>query len=282
MKLVAGIVIISILAVAGLRMVSRKLLYFPVPMDRMRETQLEALGPAIRSFSLTVDNTATLQGWIMEKDLQALPTLFYFGGNAEEVSLNAEEYLAHVAANVVMVNYRGYGQSGGTPVEEQLKADALTIYDKVSKDLGLVPERCGAWGRSLGSSIASYLAWQRGLGYLILTCPFDSIEAVAGGFYPSWLVKLVLTDRHRTVDFAGQIKARTLILAASDDEIIPGERTQALYDSLGNSRELVVIPGTGHNTISGVGMYYDAVNGFLKKINGLLIKEGEEKGMTKN
>ncbi len=129
---------------------------------------------------------------------------------------------------------------------------------------GLSPGKCGAWGRSLGSSIASYLVWSRGLGKLILTCPFDSIESVAAGFYPAWLVGLVLTDSHKTIGFSGEIKAGALILAASDDEIIPMARTQALHDSL-TFAELVVISGAGHNTISEFKGYYEAVNGFMKK-----------------
>ncbi len=265
MKLIAGIIVISIVVFGGLRFFSRKLLYFPVPLDHGRKERLAELGPSVKAFSLTVSDKTTLQGWIIEKDMAGLPTLFYFGGNAEEVSLNIEDYLARVDANVVLVNYRGYGQSQGTPSEEVLNADALALFDRISADYGLSPEQCGAWGRSLGSSIGSYLVWKRGLNSLILTCPFDSIEAVAAGYYPSLLVGLVLTDRHRTTDFSEQLQANTLILAASDDEIIPSERTLALYESFTGPKKMVSIQGAGHNTISEVRGYYEAVNEFLGK-----------------
>ena len=265
MKLIAGILIISIVVFGGLRLFSRKLLYFPVPLDRTRKEQLARPALPVKEFSHSVAGNITLRGWIIEKDMKNLPTLFYFGGNAEEVSLNIEDYLARVEANVVLVNYRGYGQSQGKPGEDELKADALALFDRVAGDYSLSPDRCGAWGRSLGSSIASYLVWKRGLKHLILTCPFDSIEAVAAGFYPAWLVGLVLTDRHRTTDFSGEIRAASLILAAADDEIIPAERTQALYESLAGSKRMVTIRGAGHNTISEARGYYEAVNEFLKK-----------------
>ncbi len=269
MKLIAGIIVISIVVFGGLRLFSRKLLYFPVPLDKIRKEQLvqtlNQTGPSIKEFSLTVADNTVLRGWILEKDMKGLPWLFYFGGNAEEVSLNIEDYLVRVDANVVLVNYRGYGQSQGQPKEDELKADALALFDRVAADYGLTPEQCGAWGRSLGSSVASYLTWKRGLNRLILTCPFDSIEAVAAGFYPAWLVGMVLTDRHRTTDFSGQIQATTLILAASDDEIIPFKRTRALYESLTGPKKMVSIQGAGHNTISEVGGYYEAVNEYLKE-----------------
>ncbi len=273
MKLILIVVVAVSLVFVGLYFFSRKLLYFPAPVGNVRMAQLSELiersrdqGPyPIKELSLAVDKNINLQAWIIEKDIQTLPTIFYFGGNAEEVSLNMEEYLAHVDANIVLVNYRGFGASTGSPGEDDLKADALAVFDQLSAVHGLKPERCAVWGRSIGSSIASYLALERGLGKLILTCPFDSIEAVAAGFYPAWLVGLVLKDTHRTIDFSARITSDTLILAALEDEIIAPERTQALYDSLTCSREMVKIPGAGHNTISEFAGYYDAVNRFLRE-----------------
>ncbi len=52
-------------------------------------------------------------------------------------------------------------------------------------------------------------------------------------------------------------------MAASDDEVIPAERTRALYDSLTCPKIYTVIPDSGHNTISEVPAYYEAVNRFL-------------------
>lgn len=258
MRLVIVILLAGILSVGGLRFFSRKLLYFPVSRAGAVVT-----GKGVEEVALSLADGVVLRGWVIEKDVDRLPFLFYFGGNAEEVSLNIAEYREKVNANVVLVNYRGYGDSSGRPSEGALKADALAVYDEIAGRYGLSPEDCGAWGRSLGSSMAAYLVWQRGLGRLILTCPFDSIERVATGFYPAWLVAMVLTDPHRTVDFAGEIGVETLILAASDDEIIPMERTRALYDALGNDRQMVVIQDAGHNTISAFKGYYDAVNLFL-------------------
>ncbi len=263
MKLILWLIVILLFLVFGCGFLSRKLLYYPAPMEPGREDRLAELGPAVTPFSLEVDEKITLRGWMIQKDMENLPVLFYFGGNAEEVSWNIEPYLAGVDANVVLVNYRGYGRSGGSPKEADLKADALKIFDRVAGDYHLNPGNCGAWGRSLGSSIASHLALERNLGRLILTCPFDSIEAVAAGFYPGPLVRAALSDKHRTTDFSPRITAATLILAASDDEVIPAERTRALYDSLTCPKIYTVIPDSGHNTISEVPAYYEAVNRFL-------------------
>ncbi|MCF8114526.1 MAG: alpha/beta hydrolase [Desulfotignum sp.] len=245
--------------------VSRKLLYFPVPITSERLDHIRTGMPGVKEIQIQVKKNTVLHGWLLKKDMANLPTVFYFGGNAEEVSLNLEDFISKLSANVVLVNYRGYGQSKGSPTEDRLKADALAIYDHMAERYRLDPARCAAWGRSLGSSMAASLALERGLGRLILTCPFDSIQAVAGAYYPSWLVNLVLEDRHRTIDFSPRITSSTLVLAAPDDEVIPFRHTLNLYDSLTCPRKLVPVHGAGHNTISGFEAYFEAVNEFLKK-----------------
>ena len=245
--------------------VSRKLLYFPVKADPEYLAQITSRIPEAEAIRIPVGKKIVLHGWLVKKNPALLPTVFYFGGNAEEVSVNLKDFSDRLNANVILVNYRGYGQSSGSPTEDRLKSDALAIFDHMADRLGLDPARCAAWGRSLGSSMAAWLALERGVGKLILTCPFDSIQAVAGAYYPSWLVNLVLEDRHRTIDFARQITCPTLILVAPDDEVIPYRHTHRLYERLTGPKQLVPVHGAGHNTISSFDSYFKAVNTFLEQ-----------------
>ncbi|MCA1794601.1 MAG: alpha/beta hydrolase [Desulfotignum sp.] len=265
MRILFILVIAVLVFLVGLYFFSRKLLYFPVSITPERLAYITARIPGVEEIQIPVEKKVVLHGWFLQKDLAGLPTIFYFGGNAEEVSLNLEDYAAKISANVVLVNYRGYGLSTGSPAEDLLKSDALAIYDHMAERFGLDPARCAAWGRSLGSSIAAHLVLERDLGRQILTCPFDSIQNVAAGYYPSWLVNLVLQDRHRTIDFSPRITSPTLVLAAADDEVIAFSHTQKLYDSLTCPKQLVPIPGAGHNTISAFPAYFEAVNTFLQK-----------------
>jgi fermentation-respiration switch protein FrsA (DUF1100 family) len=260
------IVVIAVLVFLLTRyVISRKLLYFPVRGNPEQLAQITARIPEAEAIRIPLGNKTALHGWLIKKDLNRLPTVFYFGGNAEEVSVNLPDFSARVSANAVLVNYRGYGQSSGSPTEDRLKSDALLIYDHTANRLGLDAARCVAWGRSLGSSMAAYLTLERGLSKLILTCPFDSIQALAGAYYPSWLVNLVLEDRHRTIDFAHQITCPTLVLVATNDEVIPYQNTHRLYERLNGPKQLVPVHGAGHNTISGFDVYFNAVNTFLEK-----------------
>lgn len=258
------IVVIAVLVFLLTRyVISRKLIYFPVKANPEYLAQIAARIPEAEAIQIPVGKTTRLHGWLVKKDLTRLPTVFYFGGNAEEVSGNLADFSARLNANAVLINYRGYGQSTGSPTEDRLKSDALIIYDHMAEKLALDPARCAAWGRSLGSSMAAWLALERDLGKLILTCPFDSIQAVAGAYYPSWLVNLVLEDRHRIIDFAHQIVSPTLLLVAPEDEVIPYAHTHRLYERLTCPKQLVPVHGAGHNTISSFETYYKAVNTFL-------------------
>ncbi len=86
------------------------------------------------------------------------PLVLYFGGNAEDVSWMLEEIPRRgSAASWLLVDYRGYGESGGRPSEASLAADALAWYDHVAPGAA----RVYVLGRSLGSGVAVQLAASR-------------------------------------------------------------------------------------------------------------------------
>ena len=263
MKIIGYLLLATLLFLCGLAVFSRRLLYFPAAMERGRLEYIQHHFNTVEEVTVPAQQGVVLHGWIIKKDMGNLPVVFYFGGNAEEVSLNLEAYRINLDANVILINYRGYGKSQGRPEEKALKADALAVYETMVSRYNLDVSRTVAWGRSIGSSMACYLASQKKLKGLILTCPFDSIEQVAAAYYPAWLVRLVLRDRHQTTDFSSTITAPTLILAAGQDEVIPRQRTLGLYDSLTCTKELVTIETAGHNTICGFNEYFPAVNRFL-------------------
>ncbi len=63
------------------------------------------------------------------------------------------------------------------------------------------------------------------------------------------------------------IKARTLILIAEEDEIIPREQSDALVKSFtGKPCEVVTIPGAGHNTLDQHYQYHKYLNKFFAVI----------------
>ena len=61
--------------------------------------------------------------------------VLYFGGNAEDVSQDIDEFQAAFPDYAIyLVNCRGYGGSSGAPTEQRLFHDALHWFDEFIKD----------------------------------------------------------------------------------------------------------------------------------------------------
>jgi pimeloyl-ACP methyl ester carboxylesterase len=174
--------------------------------------------------------------------------LIYFGGNAEAVSLNFQPFSAGLPDHALyLLNYRGYGGSSGKPSQSALFSDALALFDEVHskyRDVEVV-------GRSLGSGVAVYVASSRPVSRLVLITPFSSIQELAARQFPIFPVRWLLLDKYESWRFALSVTAPTLIIAADHDEIVPLASTELLRSHFkGGLASMVVLPGSGHNTIS--------------------------------
>lgn len=174
--------------------------------------------------------------------------LLYFGGNAEDVSRNLPGFsVAFPGSAIYLPHYRGYGGSSGSPSEEALFADGLTLFDEVHSR----HPNIDVIGRSLGSGIAVYVASRRPVARLVLVTPFDSLQDLAAIQYPYIPVRWLLLDKFESWRYAPQVRAPTLILAAEHDEIVPRASTDLLLTRFKSGvASLRVLADTGHNTIS--------------------------------
>ena len=179
-----------------------------------------------------------------------------FGGNAwngEDVASYLHEL--YPGADIVTFHYRGYRPSSGSPSAEAILADAPLVYDAAVKR---VPnKRVVGVGLSIGSGVAARLSAERRLDGLILVTPFDSLKAVAQSMYP-WLPIGPLFGHE--IDAAGGLTdVPTAIVAAERDEIIPGERTDALRERCRNLVFDRTVRRAGHNDIYARSDFHEAM-----------------------
>ena len=154
--------------------VQDRMLFYPVNNHPAAVSQL-------RSWAFEVPGEFPVSGWLIPTaNPNAAPLVFYFGGNAEDVSATALELRRQLSANLVVTNYRGYGGGRGAPSEAAIVKDACRVYDEVV-DTAAHNGRIIAIGRSLGSGVAVQLAAARRIDALALVTPFDSIRNVASG-----------------------------------------------------------------------------------------------------
>jgi pimeloyl-ACP methyl ester carboxylesterase len=160
----------------------------------------------------------------------------------------------------LLVDYRGYGSSGGSPSESALVADGLRWYDQ----MGGQYKNIYLFGRSLGSGVAVQLAAHRPVAGVILVAPFDSLVEVGKRHYPFLPVNWMLRHRFDSVAVAPKIAAPLLCIVATDDEIIPAAHAKRLYDAWGGEKRWVGLEGAGHNSTDGAASYWTSIVAFLE------------------
>lgn len=250
MSIVSTVILVYAACCAYLYVAQRSFIYFPTP---------EARNVAADDLRLEVDD-ATLQVWRLNAGAE--DAILYFGGNAEDVSLNVGQFSGLFPGKAIyLVNYRGYGASTGKPSERVLAADALAVYDRIRND----HRGISVIGRSLGSGIAARLAAERDVHRLVLVTPYDSMVNVARSAYPIFPVSLLLKDRYDSLSRAKDIACPVLLLIAARDEFIPVRGSRDLGAALQPALTTVtVIAEAGHNTIQNYHEYASALARFLQ------------------
>lgn len=188
--------------------------------------------------------------------------VIYFGGNAEDVALAIPDFEGRFPDyTVYLVNYRGYGGSDGEPAEEAIYNDAMFLYDYLKPRF----ESVSIIARSLGTGVATFIAAQRNVRQLVLVSPFDSLPDVARvhfGFFP---VSLLLHERYDSLARADRIRAKTLVILADDDEIIPRGNSMRLVEAMSQTQPVVeIIDDAMHNTIGNSWRYLQLIERFFE------------------
>jgi len=198
------------------------------------------------------------------RPLHSPNALIYFGGNAEDVSLNLPIFSAAFPEHALyLLHYRGYGSSSGNPSEQAIQQDALALFDKVYAEHSNIV----IIGRSLGSGVAVRLASLRPASRLVLITPFDSLQAVAAHHFFYMPVRWLLLDKYESWRYVPQITVPTLILAADHDEVIPLANTKRLYSGFNSKMVLFnVLTETDHNTISESPEYLPLLQKFVNAV----------------
>lgn len=236
---------------ALLFLVQRSQIYFPVPES----------SPAGAMSIRFAGGGADLKVWVVAR--RGPRALLYFGGNAEDVAANLGAFTsAFPEHSLYLVNYRGYGGSGGSPSESGLVADATALYDHLRPRH---PE-ISVIGRSLGSGVAVQLASVREVSRLVLVTPFDSLVNVARAHFPYLPVGLLLRDRFESASRVAAVDADTLIVIAGSDEIIPRARSDVLVEAFPAAQARVfVLEGARHNDIDLDPQYLEQLRKFLAR-----------------
>lgn len=225
--------------------------------------------PAAIEVTLNAADGTKLHGWLVRPaGSERAPLVLYYGGNAEEASHMLEAIGDPVRGDTpgvawLVINYRGYGASEGSPSQVSLVADALAGYDYASALPGIDTKRIVVFGRSLGSGVAVQLAGHRPVRGVILVSPYDSLAAVAKRYYWYLPVDWMLKHRFDSISLAPQMSQPLLCFIAERDDVIPPEHAERLFAAWAGPKRKVLLGGAGHNTTDGMAGFWPAVREFL-------------------
>lgn len=227
---------------------------------------------------IPVDEDVVLGYRFYPDDRAGQPMLLYFHGNGEVATdYDSLSTLYHDAgAALLVVDYRGYGWSTGTPLTSKMLPDARKVAEALPDILKAhrVEPQTPVFlkGRSLGSAPAVYLAHQYPEQFRGLIIESGYADA------PSLFRRLSIPvpdamreDVHLPVNNVTKMKAVSLpllVIHGEQDMIIPVEQGQALYEAAPSEKKtLLTVPGAGHNNLLYVATqrYFSAIATFIRE-----------------
>jgi hypothetical protein len=200
-------------------------------------------------------------------------TFLAFHGNAGNIALRdyAYKFLSDLPANVLAVEYRGYGKSEGKPGEKNFYRDARSAYQYLLEKQGIRPESIISYGQSLGTATATNLASEVKVGGLVLEAPFTSIAAMAHRQFPYLPgVALLVNGQMDIKSKIAKVRAPVLIVQCSQDPVIPPALGQEVYEAASDPKQLLKFDLSCHEESSLLAptKYQAAMRDFLSKAAG--------------
>ena len=219
----------------------RSLMYHPSENNYLDENKLNH---KVEKIIIPSDNE--LNAWYFEKD-QNFKTLLFFHGNAGSLENRIYKLndLSKLNLNYLIVAYRGFSGNKGSPTEEGLYKDARAAKYWLNLN-NINDQNIIVYGESLGTAVAIDLAKDHKFAGIILESPFTSMLKLSRKYY-AWLpTGLLLKDKYETDKKINKVFSPILILHGRNDNIVPFEMGETLFNQANNPKFSYFIDNDDH------------------------------------
>jgi uncharacterized protein len=265
LRFIATLLVGYVIALVVIRIFESRLLFFPNFPNRLAGDWKPANLP-VQDVWLMSDGVKLHAWWIPAENAKF--TFLAFHGNAGNIALRSDIYrfLHDTPANVLAVEYRGYGRSDGSPSERGLYRDADAGFQYLVREKAIAPKTIVSFGQSLGTAVATNLAANAPVGALVLEAPFPSATAVARRtfwFLPG--VGLMVAGQLNTREKLGHVNAPVLVIHCTQDPVIPPDLAEQVYESARPPKSILRVSGYCHEEASIIApaTYRTALQSFL-------------------
>jgi pimeloyl-ACP methyl ester carboxylesterase len=257
------------------------LLYYPEQPESARvfvQTP-NTLGLPYQNVYLTTQDGVRINGYLImqpSERIKTSPTVLYFHGNAGNIGHrlhNAQALYSLCGANVLLLEYRGYGKSEGTPSEAGMRLDAQAAMEYLLDHSDVDSNQIIIFGRSLGGAVAIDLVsnpvYMKKAFAMIVENTFTSIPMMATEIVSGMerLPMICFRNQFLNLEKIRCIRVPTLFLSGLADQLIPPKMMVELFQMCGSRLKQLERFETGtHNGTWQCAGYYDTINRFLSHI----------------
>jgi fermentation-respiration switch protein FrsA (DUF1100 family) len=242
--ILAVVVALSLLNIV-LWMLQPSMVFYPT---RVLQEAPADWGLEFEEVDLRAEDGTRLHAWFIPHP-RPRHTLLFLHGNAGNISHRGSsiEIFNRLGLSVLILDYRGYGQSEGVPTEQGLYMDARAAWHHLTEERALDPGEILIFGRSLGASVAVELAARTQPAGLILESGFSSAADMARHLYPGLHHVLLRRFQLDSVGRLARVQAPVLVLHSRDDEIVPYALGRRLFEAAPEPKTFVELVGD-HNS----------------------------------
>ncbi len=240
--------------------------YIYYPKRDIRLTP-RALGLPYTDVTLETSDGIKINAWWVPA-LSPRATVLFCHGNGGNISSYLETLAVfhRLGLSALIFDYRGYGNSQGTPSEQGTYLDAEAAWRYLIDEQKTAPQQLIIWGRSLGGAVAARTAARHPAGMLVLESAFTSVPEVAHEHFawlPDWFFARY---RYETRRYLEQVRAPTLVIHSPEDEIIAFAHGRRLFEAVKGHKAFLTIKGS-HNQgfIDSRALYEPGIEAFIRR-----------------
>lgn len=238
-------VLVAAVLYLGLRRFERAMVFVP---SREMLAHPGTVGLAYEPLFLTASDGVRLRAWWIPGPAADAPVMLCLHGNGGNLSHRTDKMrLFHDAgAAQLWLDWRGYGESGGSPDEPGLYRDALAGWAWLNAVKAVPASRLVLYGESLGNGPAIELATRVAAAGLIVDSAFTSVADMSRRVLP-WFPVRLLSLRFDNLSRLPRVTIPTLFLHSPQDDIIPYEMALKNLSASGSAKKRLVDLKGSHN-----------------------------------
>ncbi|HEY9606980.1 MAG TPA: alpha/beta fold hydrolase [Allocoleopsis sp.] len=226
-------------------------------------------------------NTAYIHAWWIPADEPDADVWLYLHGNGSNIGDEVARavWFRQLGFSTFLFDYRGYGRSQDQfPTESSVYEDIEIIWNYLTQERQIPPERIFLYGHSLGGAIAIEMAIRHPeIAGLVVEASFTSMRTMVNHHYRHFLIFPVDLLLHQRFDSLSKVRRRSppqaslqmpvLFIHGTGDRVVPAQMSEALYAAAPEPKKLLILPDIGHNDIRELGgtQYLEAVRWLIEQ-----------------